>query len=380
MRGCIPLFVLAGCGGAWLAAPVLGDAAAPGDAAPAPARWSLGYYATWAATQYPVDDIDWSGLTELAIAFYTPQPDGTLELLGGDDALTAALVAAAHAHGVAAIASIGGADSGMPFSQATAGATRDSFVANLAALVADVGFDGVDIDWEPLGNADEPVAIELADRLRAAVPGLLMTIAVGPVNQNVPPDLSGYPAIAAAFDQVDVMTYGMAGAWRGWPKSWHSSPMYRQDAATPLSVDSTVRAYLAAGVPAGRIGIGIGFFGLCYSAPVTGPVQPLAGATVIGDGDMPYARIMTDYFAPSARTFDPLAHVPYLSFAAAHAPDGCTYITYDDEESIAEKGAYVKSMGLGGVIVWELNEGYLPAAPAGAHNPLIGAIRDDVLN
>jgi chitinase len=56
-----------------------------------------------------------------------------------------------------------------------------------------------------------------------------------------------------------------------------------------------------------------------------------------------------------------------------------TYISYDDEQSIAEKGAYVKAKGLGGVIQWELNEGYLKSAAAGERNPLLKAIAASVL-
>ena len=137
--------------------------------------------------------------------------------------------------------------------------------------------------------------------------------------------------------------------------------------------------YLAAKVPAAKLGIGIGFFGLCYTSPVTGPDQALGGSTIAADdGTMSYANIMTKYYSASARKWDDLAKVPYLSFASPHAPDNCTYITYDDEQSIAEKGAYVKAKGLGGVIQWELNEAYLPAS-AGERNPLLKAIHDHVL-
>ena len=113
---------------------------------------------------------------------------------------------------------------------------------------------------------------------------------------------------------------------------------------------------------------------------MTGPDQALNGSTLLAsDGAISYVNIMTTYYSASARQWDSLARVPYLSFATAQAPDGCTYITYDDEQSIAEKGTYVKSKGLGGVIQWELNEGYLPSAAAGLRNPLLKAIHDNVL-
>jgi chitinase len=36
-----------------------------------------------------------------------------------------------------------------------------------------------------------------------------------------------------------------------------------------------------------------------------------------------------------------------------------TYLTYDDEQGIAEKGAYVRNNGLGGAIIWTISQGYL---------------------
>jgi chitinase len=342
-------------------------------------RWSMGYYASWQAKDYPVPEIEWSGLTHVAMAFYMPQQDGSLDLLGGNPEVATALIAAAHAHGVQAVASIGGADSQANFKGAMASGTVATFADNLVALLATAGYDGIDIDWEPMDKADEPSVIDLAHRIRQAAPTALLTIPVGAINVNIPPDLSGFAAIAAAYDQLNIMSYGQAGLWQGW-KSWHSSALYHTDAATPISIDSTVSRYLAANVPAAKLGIGIGFYGLCYTSPVTAPDQAWDSTTkLLGDGTMSYANIMTKYFRADARKWDDLAKVPYLSFTAAQPPDGCTYVSYDDEQSIAEKGAYVKAKGLGGVIQWELNEAYLPSAPAGERNPLLKAIADTVL-
>jgi GH18 family chitinase len=157
------------------------------------------------------------------------------------------------------------------FQQATADATVATFAANLVKLL-DAGYDGIDIDWEPMDKADEPAVVDLANRIRNAKPRALLTIPIGEINVNLGADLSGYPAIAAAYDQLNIMSYGQAGAWSGW-KSWHSSALYHTDSATPTSIDSTVQLYLAAKVPAAKLGIGIGFYGLCYTSPVTAPDQ-----------------------------------------------------------------------------------------------------------
>jgi chitinase len=339
----------------------------------------MGYYASWQAGAYPVSEIEWSGLTHVAMSFYMPDAAGSLSLLGGNPEVASELVTAALEHGVVPVASIGGADSGPSFQQATAAGTIDTFVAHLVGLLDEPGYEGLDIDWEPMSTADELVAVDLANRIRAARPGTLVTIPIGYINVNLGADLTNFPAIAQAYDQLNIMSYGMAGAWQGW-NSWHSSPLYHQSSATPTSIDSSVQLYLEAGVPAAKLGLGIGFYGLCYSPPVTGPDQPLDGSTLVAsDGTMSFTHITESYFSEEARQWDPLARVPYLSFASAHGPEGCSYVSYDDEQSIEEKGSYVNDMGLGGVIIWEINEGYLASAPAGQRNPLLSAIHDHVL-
>ena len=361
----------------------LGDSAT--DSGAGSGLWSMGYYAGYDSTSYPVSAIEWAGMTHIAVAFYSPTATGAFDesLSQGSAAQGAtlghAIVTAAHAHGVKAVASLGGADSRAQFLAATASGVRDTFVGSFAKLATDYGYDGIDFDWESLETADEPVLVDVMQKVRQRAPGLLLTVPVGIINVNMPGDLSGYAALAAAADQINIMSYGAAGAWQGW-KSWHSSALYQQDSATPTSVDSSVKAYVGAGVPKAKLGIGIGFYGLCYTPPVTAPDQALNGSTVAAsDGDISYANIMTSYYSAAAAKWDAFARVPYLSFAAATGPKGCGYISYDDDRSIGEKGAYLKAQGLGGVIMWEINEGYISTAPVGQRNPLLTSIGQHVL-
>lgn len=347
--------------------------------------WSMGYYAGYDSTSYPVSAIEWAGMTHIAVAFYSPTATGAFDesLSQGSAAQGAtlghAIVTAAHAHGVKAVASLGGAESRTQFLAATASGVRDTFVGSIVKLATDYGYDGIDFDWESLETADEPVLVDVMQKVRQRAPGLLLTVPVGIINVNMPGDLSGYAALATAADQLNIMSYGAAGAWEGW-KSWHSSALYQQDSATPMSVDSSVKAYVGAGVPKAKLGIGIGFYGLCYTPPVTAPDQALNGSIVAAsDGDISYANIMTSYYSASTAQWDAFARVPYLSFTKATGPMGCGYISYDDDRSIGEKGAYLKAQGLGGVIMWQINEGYIPTAPAGQRNPLLTSIGQHVL-
>ena len=351
------------------------------EAGPTPGLWVMGYYSIWDASSYPVSQIDWGGLTHIATAFNLPDGNGGVSASGSFDAsLAMSVVAAAHAAGKKAIASIGGSGSASVFEGSTSPAHLATFVGNLKNLVQSIGYDGLDIDWEGGPASDQALLLSLVQSLRSALPGSIITVPVGIQNNNSPSDLSFFATLAPLVDQINIMSYGMSGAWTGW-KSWHSSPLHwNRDTSTPVGIDSSVADYLSANIPASKLGVGSGFYGECYSSPVMAPDQPLGSSQVVAsDGVMSYSHIMSAYYSASARQWDTTASVPYLTFASAHGAEGCTYITYEDPQSIAAKAAWVKSNGLGGVIIWTINEGYLSSAPAGQQNPLLEAIRTGFL-
>jgi len=211
------------------------------------------------------------------------------------------------------------------------------------------------------------------------MPTAILTVPVGWVNANAPTVASLYGNIAPVLDQINIMSYTMADAWPGW-QSWHSSALFGETASTPSSVGSSVNAYLAAGVPAAKLGIGIGFAAACWSAPVTGPKTSTNGSHVVAqDHVMTFDHVMSAYYSSSAHHWDATAQVPYLGFSSAQGPEGCTFVSYDDPQSILAKGDYVKQMGLGGTIVWTINQGYRPGEPAGQQDPLMQALAQGFL-
>jgi chitinase len=94
------------------------------------------------------------------------------------------------------------------------------------------------------------------------------------------------------------------------------------------------------------------------------------------DSEMSTTTIMSHYYDSAAARFDAVAQVPYLTFDAPTGPAGCTYISYEDEDSIAAKGAWALDRGLGGAIVWTINQAHDPSAPAGQRDALLTAARD----
>lgn len=369
--------------GARAATSEAGESGAP-DGASASSPWVMGYYAVWDEPAnggfYPLSAIDWDALTHVATAFYLSDGGGLGS--GSFDAETAAaIIAAAHAHGKKVLASIGGSGSGPSFEGST-GAHLSEFVDSLESLIA-MGYDGLDIDWEG-GNLsvaeDQSLERSLVSAIRAASPDILLTMTAGYENENSLDDLSFYGTVAPDLDRLNLMTYGMSGAWQGW-ESWHSSPLHwNTNSSTPTGIDASVAHYLAAGVPAAKLGVGSGFYGECYTSPVTAPLQSLGASQVAAsDGTMAYRNIMESYYSPAAYHYDSAADVPYLSLSGSNA-EGCTYVSYEDSTSLAAKGAWVKAQGLGGVIVWTISEGYMASgSDVASQNPLLevlsGALR-----
>ena len=343
-----------------------------------PSRWVLGYYVGYEPDLYPIGDVDFSAITHLMVGRARPTAGGDVTTDFDIDDVNGpvwahAAVNAAHAAGRKAVLMVGGAGEIDGWRSAASSANRDFFVGQLIAKADEFGFDGLDLDWEPLEDGDRADFQALAQALRSARPGLIMTVPIGWVNSNFadPPD-PWWGEIAPLFDRIDVMTYDMAGPWEGW-QSWHNSALHGETGTTPSSVASSVAFYLASGVPAERLGVGIAFYGYCWQG-VTGPHED-GGSIASGDGTMSYANIIENYYTPSVRVWDSTAFVPYLSSAAPLGDQSCNFVSYEDEQSIAEKGALVRTQHLGGTIIWTISQGHLADRPAGQQDPLLDAVR-----
>ena len=168
----------------------------------------------------------------------------------------------------------------------------------------------------------------------------------------------------------------LSDAWPGW-QSWHSAALGGESSAYPSSVSSSANAYAAAGVPKGKIGIGIGFYGSCWSG-VTGPRQSVSGARIVaGDNVMTLPHIDARYYSAAAYRWDESAKSGYLVFPQATGPEGCNFVSYENDASIAAKGQWVRDQGFGGAIIWTVNQGY--DASSGT-NPALDSVRRAFLN
>jgi chitinase len=367
-------------------------------------RWVLGYWAVWQATTYPLDHVDWSAMTHVALSFVlarapaTPTANSPYATLDTDNVFAnlgssgmTDFSAAAHAGGVKALISLGGGGAGVGFAAAAGDANRAAFIADVLAACSRWNFDGVDLDWED--SIDFPSFRSLVDELRAAAPpGFLITVPVGSVNDNLGIDSGTAGLWSAAYgevDQLNVMTYTGSGAYPGWVV-WYLSPLFGQGPDHPFDVASTMDAWRALGIPKSKLGLGIGFYGRSVGPPVTAALQSYGNAEVYGnDSTLSYGSILRNFYGKGGAAYhwDDTAKAPYLTWPTPFQPSWANqfpgeppptvqFLTYEDPAGVAAKGDFAKANGYGGAIIWTINEGIqFPDGSDGYANPLLDAVK-----
>ncbi len=364
------------------------------DSAPMPATggttsggtnnpWVMGYYVGYQAVDFPPSEIDFSGMTHIAVGRVVPQAGGSLDAdfdMKGDDgtAMAKEVSRLAHKKGVKTLLMVGGDDTEGVWASAATTSVRATFVKNLVALMDKLDYDGLDIDWEPITTADQATVLALVQELKKAAPNALITVPVIWVSntKDRSAQFTWYASLASYVDRLFIMTYSMSGQWSGW-SSWHSSALYGDTTATPSSIESSVNTYLKAGVPRAKLGFGVGFYARCWAPPVSAPGQVLPATYPGGSvSSMSDRTFYTDYYELSAYHWDSTAAVPYVSFSSPKGALGCGYVSFEDVNSVTKKVEYLKQQKLGGLIIWTLGSGYFPTLPSGKRQPLLDAVKN----
>lgn len=214
-------------------------------------------------------------------------------------------------------------------------------------------FDGIDIDWESpqLANAANFHALieEFRHKMDALHPGLRLSIAVDQSPAVLPG--TNFAEIAPLVDEVGIMNYDYAGPWSattGFVAPLFSSSSFSSSSlhAQAASIEQSIAAYKAAGVPARKLLMGLPFYGYGWT-DVGSANNGLFQSGQAVRGDRPYRFIRT-LAEPSAVFRDPRSRAPWIF-------DGQDFWTYEDPVSIRYKASYAARQRLGGVMIWELS-------------------------
>jgi chitinase len=151
-------------------------------------------------------------------------------------------------------------------------------------------------------------------------------------------------------DYINVMSYDYADGTDSF--SNHHTNLYVSSGDTAqYSADRSIREFITAGVPSGKIVIGIAFYGKGWqlqSDANNGLYQRAVGPA--RGGGFTYLRDSLVDKNGFTRFWDTAAAAPYLFNA-----DKKIFISFDDEESVKRKCEYVKQYHLAGAMFWEYN-------------------------
>ncbi len=368
------------------------------SAAPASAQdvWVTMYFAAWThqvdgagGGWVRTEDIDWDAFTQMNYFSLAAQGDGSVCCTdaGGNmkPARVSAIVAAAHAHGKPILISVGGWGNYDGFRGAIGACSRARFVSTLVDYMTTWGFDGIDVDLEPINAGDHADYIAFVRDLRAAMDAHTSPILGRPqLAAAVQWEPAIYASLQDVMDQINIMTYDNSGPWT--QQSWHNTSL-NGTGSLPSAV-AQVAQFRSVGVAPERLGIGIDFYAYTWeggqraddaSEGITAPQQHWVSAPRITD-NVAFRDIADRYgltgdgSSHAYYRWDPVGNAPYLSIDQPGASND-VFVSYDDSRSIHDKLAWVREQGLGGVIIWELGGGFRNGAPAGDRTALLDAVR-----
>ncbi len=221
---------------------------------------------------------------------------------------------------------------------------------------ADV-FDGIDIDWEYPNacglscDSSGPAAFKnLMSALRSRFgASYLVTAAItadGTSGGKI--DATDYAGASQYVNWYNVMTYDYFGTWAASGPTAPHSPLYSY-AGIPVAgfyADAAIAKLKAKGVPAGKLLLGIGFYGRGW----TGVTRDAPGGSATGPAPGTYEAGNEDYKVLK-NTCPPTGTVA----GTAYAYCGNQWWSYDTPATIGGKMSYAKAQGLGGAFFWELS-------------------------
>ncbi len=231
-------------------------------------------------------------------------------------------------------------------------------------------FDGIDIDWEFPSAADKRNFTLLLEEFRKQLDALgesnhrqyLLTIFAPAGSQNYSNiDLHN---VATLLDFFNLQGYDLNGTWETVTNDAASLFDSPQDPnfGQGLFVDAVVSAYLAAGVPARQLVLGVPLYGYGWTGvpnvngglyqTSTGPAPSPAGDSLETPG---VATFLTLGSLPDFEHFyDPVRIAQWI-----YDPSSLTFWTYDNPEVAWSKARYVDfrvSGGLGEAFVWAFKD------------------------
>ena len=261
--------------------------------------------------------------------------------------------------------------------------SREIFAQSCVDFIVEYGFDGIDIDWEyPVeggleGNHNNSLdkqnftlllqkIRELLD-LQSSIDGHDYLLTVATTASSIYVENIEVELIHEYLDWINLMSYDLHGPWGGESNAvtnFNSSLYAIADDPSPypinedFNLDASVQLYIDLGVPREKINAGLAFYGRSFAGVPdenNGLFVPYTGVPGIGtweNGVFDYWDLDNNYINVNGYVsyWHSEGKVPWL-----YNPSTQIMISYDDEESIAEKASYIITEDIGGAMFWEFS-------------------------
>ncbi|KAL4873528.1 hypothetical protein BDV12DRAFT_160213 [Aspergillus spectabilis] len=255
---------------------------------------------------------------------------------------------------------------------------RARFAQTATRLIIDLGFDGLDIDWEyPQNDQQAQNYVDLLRRCRETLNAsqgnrrfqLTVAVPAGPQNyqrlrlQEMTPYLDFY----------NLMAYDYAGSWD--QNAGHQANLNYSSGnpvSTPFNTTQAVDYYTrTGGVPPEKIILGMPIYGRAFQN-TDGPGRPFSG---VGEGS--WEQGVWDYKAlPRPGATEHLDR--NIGASWSYDPSSRTMISYDTIPLADIKSNYIRDRRLGGAMWWETSADKGGKTANKADGSLIGAFVENV--
>lgn len=232
------------------------------------------------------------------------------------------------------VLSVGGWTSGHFSEMAASEKRRRAFAQSCRRAVDEYGLDGIDIDWEYPTSSEAGISsspddtrnftLLMRDLRRVLGKRKLLTIATIADAKYI-----DFPSCMKYLDFVNIMAYDVAN-----PPQHHTT-LFRSPLSGRITVEEAVEAHLKAGVPAGKLLLGMPLYG---RGDHSNAVLDKYMKTCWADGQY-------------VEAWDSIGQVPYLT-----GRDGRLVWGFDNPRSIAAKCQLIIDKGLLGGMYWETTE------------------------
>ncbi|KAI0888397.1 glycosyl hydrolases family 18-domain-containing protein [Annulohypoxylon maeteangense] len=354
-----------------------GDAPKPSCSSSGVNKRTIGYYESWASTRkcqsVQPEDLNLAGFTHVnfAFAFFDPDTFQISPMDSNSATLYHRFTDLKQTYsGLQTWISVGGwsfTDPGptrQAFSNmASSAANRQKFISGVLSFMNTYGFDGLDIDWEYPGADDRGGVPADTDNFVTLVKELKQGLGSKGLTVTLPTSywyLQHFD-VNAMQDYVDwfnLMSYDLHGTWDA---DSQFVGAYIAPHTNLTEIDLGLGLLWRAGVASSKVVLGQGWYGRSFtlkdpSCNTPNGVCQFSGGADAGpcsatSGILDYQEIVDIIDQHSLKpSWDKTAGVKWITW------DSNQWVSYDDDDTFAQKKSFANDRCLGGMMVWAIDQ------------------------